>query len=60
MDDVLGYTLSQVRAFSQAIRRCEAAEQAQWLSLIALATRGEPRQLDRTLERLCGGWKSGD
>jgi hypothetical protein len=41
-----------VRAFLDAVARAEATEEARLLSLIAIGTRGESRQLDQTLDRL--------
>ncbi len=49
---MLDYTLAQVRAFSGAVQRSEAARDARWLSLLAIGTRGDARQLDKTLDRL--------
>ena len=48
----MGYTLGQVRGFLGAIERVEAAEEARLLSVIAIGTRGDSRQLDKTLDRL--------
>jgi len=48
----LGYTLAQLRAFLGAVERAEAAEEARLLSVIAIGTRGDSRQLDKTLDRL--------
>jgi hypothetical protein len=41
-----------VRGFNAAIGREEAARDAQLLSLVAIGTRGDARQLDQTLDRL--------
>ena len=48
----MGYTLGQVRGFLDAVARTEAAEEARLLSAIAIGTRGDSRQLDKTLDRL--------
>ena len=52
LPDILGYTLAQVRGFLAAIERSEAANDTRLLSLITLGTRGDGRELDRTLDRL--------
>ncbi len=49
---MLGYTLAQVRGFLDASARVEAARDARLLSLIAIGTRGEARNLERTLDQL--------
>ncbi|MDB0529787.1 hypothetical protein LBW56_24270 [Ralstonia solanacearum] len=49
---MLGYTLAQVRAFLDASARAEAARDARLLSLIAIGTRGDARNLERTLDQL--------
>lgn len=49
---MLDYTLGQVRGFLDAVARTEAAEEARLLSVIAIGTRGDSRQLDKTLDRL--------
>jgi hypothetical protein len=41
-----------VRGFTAAIARAQAAADARALSLLAIGTRGEARQLDQTLDRL--------
>jgi hypothetical protein len=41
-----------VRGFVAAIARTDAARDARWLSLMAIGTRGDARQLDATLDRL--------
>ena len=41
-----------MRGFLDAIERVEAAEEARLLSVIAIGTRGDSRQLDKTLDRL--------
>lgn len=48
---MLGYTLAQVRAFLDATARAEAARDARLLSLIAIGTRGDARNLERTLDQ---------
>jgi hypothetical protein len=52
LSDVLNYTLAQVRGFASAINRLDAARDAQLLSLIAIGSRGDAKNLDQTLERL--------
>ena len=52
MPDILDYTLAQVRGFTAAISRVDAAREARLLSLIAIGTRGDSRHLDQTLDRL--------
>lgn len=52
MPDILGYTLAQLRGFMAATIRSDAARDARLLSLLAIGTRGDARQLDRTLDRL--------
>ncbi|MDC6176266.1 hypothetical protein PP718_03005 [Ralstonia solanacearum] len=49
---MLGYTLAQVRGFLEATARAEAARDARLLSLIAIGTRGDARNLERTLDQL--------
>ncbi|MDB0510063.1 hypothetical protein LBW60_15625 [Ralstonia solanacearum] len=49
---MLGYTLAQVRAFLDATARAEAARDARLLSLIAIGSRGDARNLERTLDQL--------
>jgi hypothetical protein len=41
-----------VRGFVGATARSDAARDARLLSLIAMGTRGDARQLDQTLDRL--------
>ena len=41
-----------MRGFLDATVRAEAARDAQLLSLIAIGTRGDARNLDRTLDQL--------
>lgn len=52
MPEILNYTLAQVRAFMVATVRTDAERDARLLSLIAIGTRGDGRQLDKTLDRL--------
>ncbi|WP_081026207.1 hypothetical protein [Ralstonia solanacearum] len=52
LPDVLGYTLAQVRGFLDAAARAEAARDARLLSLIAIGTRGDAHNLERTLDQL--------
>ncbi len=52
LPDILDYTLAQVRGFSAATVRADAARDANLLSLIAIGARGESRHLDQTLDRL--------
>ena len=52
MPDILGYTLAQLRGFMAATTRSDAARDAKQLSLLAIGTRGDARQLDKTLDRL--------
>ena len=52
MPDILDYTLSQLRGFMEATNRQDAANDARLLSLIAIGTRGDGRNLDQTLDRL--------
>jgi hypothetical protein len=52
LPDILGYTLAQLRGFMAATTRSEAARDARLLSLLAIGTRGDARQLDKTLDRL--------
>lgn len=54
MPDILGYTLAQLRGFMAATTRSDAARDARLLSLLAIGTRGDARQLDKTLDRLTG------
>ncbi|AZU56791.1 hypothetical protein ACI2VK_25070 [Ralstonia nicotianae] len=51
LPDILGYTLTQVRGFLDAVVRAEAARDARLLSMIAIGTRGDARNLDRTLDQ---------
>jgi hypothetical protein len=52
LPDILGYTLAQLRGFMAATNRSDAARDARLLSLLAIGTRGDARQLDKTLDRL--------
>ncbi|QTN30532.1 hypothetical protein HZ993_07370 [Rhodoferax sp. AJA081-3] len=52
LPDILDYTLAQTRGFLDAINRQEAAFEARLLSLIAVGTRGDAKNLDQTLDRL--------
>lgn len=52
LPDILEYTLAQLRGFLDATTRQEAANDARLLSLIAVGTRGDARNLDQTLDRL--------
>ncbi|MGC0076006.1 hypothetical protein ACQUKG_05870 [Ralstonia pseudosolanacearum] len=51
LPDILGYTLTQVRGFLDAAVRADAARDARLLSLIAIGTRGDARNLERTLDQ---------
>ena len=50
MPDILDYTLAQLRGFMAAMTRSDAARDARLLSLLAIGTRGDARQLDKTLD----------
>ncbi|MET2531013.1 hypothetical protein [Ralstonia pseudosolanacearum] len=52
LPDVLGYTLAQVRGFLDVTVRADAARDARLLSMIAIGTRGDARNLERTLDQL--------
>jgi hypothetical protein len=52
LPDILCYTLAQLRGFMAATVRTDAARDARLLSLLAIGTRGDARQLDKTLDRL--------
>ncbi|MCK4130492.1 hypothetical protein [Ralstonia pseudosolanacearum] len=52
LPDILSYTLTQVRGFLDAAVRADAARDARLLSLIAIGTRGDARNLERTLDQL--------
>jgi hypothetical protein len=49
---IMDYTLAQVRGFLAACVRREASSDARLLSLIVLGSRGDTRELDKTLDRL--------
>ncbi|UZF25291.1 hypothetical protein [Ralstonia pseudosolanacearum] len=51
LPEILDYTLTQVRGFLDAVVRAEAARDARLLSMIAIGTRGDARNLDRTLDQ---------
>ncbi|BCN08311.1 hypothetical protein RPSD_01960 [Ralstonia solanacearum] len=51
LPEILDYTLAQVRGFLDAVVRAEAARDARLLSMIAIGTRGDARNLDRTLDQ---------
>lgn len=48
----MDYTLAQLKGFSVASVRIDSARDAQLLSLIAIGSRGDSKNLDQTLERL--------
>jgi hypothetical protein len=48
----LDYTLAQLKGFAAASVRLDSARDAQLLSLIAIGSRGDSKNLDQTLERL--------
>jgi hypothetical protein len=48
----LDYTLAQLRGFAEAVVRMDSARDAQLLSLIAIGSRGDSKNLDQSLERL--------
>ena len=52
MSDILDYTLAQLRGFMEATNRQDAANDARLLSLIAIGTRGDAKNVDQTLDRL--------
>ena len=52
LPDILGYTLAQLRGFMASTTRSDAVRDARLLSLLAIGTRGDARQLDKTLDRL--------
>ncbi|MGC5809478.1 hypothetical protein LDP04_21855 [Ralstonia pseudosolanacearum] len=52
LPDVLDYTLAQMRGFLDAVVRAEAARDARLLSMIAIGTRGDAHNLERTLDQL--------
>ncbi len=52
MPDILDYTLAQLKGFAEAVVRMDSARDAQLLSLIAIGSRGDSKNLDQTIERL--------
>ncbi|MBA3059140.1 MAG: hypothetical protein FP823_14885 [Rhodoferax sp.] len=52
LPDILDYTLAQLRGFAEAVVRMDSARDAQLLSLIAIGSRGDSKNLDQSLERL--------
>ena len=52
LPDILDYTLGQVRGFLAACERSDAARDARLLSLVAIGTRSDARNLDQALDRL--------
>ncbi|MEF9414193.1 hypothetical protein ABXT21_21130 [Ralstonia sp. SM1864_UCD524_TZ4] len=52
LPEILDYTLAQVRGFLDAAVRADAARDARLLSLIAIGSRGDARNLERTLDQL--------
>ncbi len=52
LPDILDYTLAQVRGFLHATGLQEAASDARLLSLIAIGTRGDARNLEQTMDKL--------
>ncbi|ARU21594.1 zinc protease [Ralstonia solanacearum] len=52
LPDILDYTLAQMRGFVAATVRSDATRDARLLSLIAIGTRGDARNLDQTLDHL--------
>ena len=52
MPDILDYPLAQVRGFTAATAREDAARDVRLLSLIAIGARSDARHLDQTLDRL--------
>jgi len=52
LPDILDYTLAQLKGFAAASVRLDAARDAQLLSLIAIGSRGDSKNLDQTLDRL--------
>ena len=52
LPDILCYTLAQVRGFTAATAREDAARDVRLLSLIAIGARSDARHLDQTLDRL--------
>jgi hypothetical protein len=52
LPQIMDYTLAQVRGFLAACVQREAAADARLLSLIVLGSRGDARELEKTLDRL--------
>jgi len=52
LPDILDYTLAQLKGFAAASARLDSARDAQLLTLIAIGSRGDSKNLDQTLERL--------
>jgi hypothetical protein len=52
LSDILDYTLAQLHGFLHAINRQDGAHDARLLSLIAVGTRGDAKNLEQTLDRL--------
>ena len=52
LPDILDYTLAQLKGFAAASARLDSERDAQLLSLIAIGSRGDSKNLDQTLERL--------
>ena len=50
--DIRDYTLAQMRGFLDASMRLDASMDARLLSLIAVGSRGDAKNLDQTLDRL--------
>ena len=50
--DILDYTLAQLQGFLHAINRQDGAHDARLLSLIAVGSRGDAKNIDQTLDRL--------
>ncbi len=50
--DIQDYTLAQMRGFLDASMRLDASFEARLLSLIAVGSRGDAKNLDQTLDRL--------
>jgi hypothetical protein len=52
LPQIMDYTLAQMRGFLAACARREAAADARLISLIVLGSRGDARELEKTLDRL--------
>lgn len=52
LPDILDYTLAQMRGFLDASTRLDASMDARLLSLIAVGSRGDAKNVDQTLDRL--------